>query len=73
MCRQVASVSQNPELFSGSLRYNIQYGLKDCSLEKVKAAAKAAQADGFISALENGYDTGTEVNTLQSAQSLQRV
>lgn len=61
MCRQVALVSQSPELFYGSLRYNIEYGLKDCTLDKVKAAAKAANADAFISEQENGYDTGTDV------------
>lgn len=57
----MAVVSQNPVLFSGSLRYNIEYGLKDCNLEKVKEAAKKANADDFISELENGYNTGTEV------------
>lgn len=61
--RQVASVSQSPELFCGSLRYNIEYGLKDCTIDKVKAAAKAANADAFISKLDNGYDTGTDVRT----------
>lgn len=55
--QKVALVSQSPELFYGSLRYNIEYGLKDCTLDKVKAAAKAANADAFISELENGYDT----------------
>lgn len=55
--RQVALVSQNPVLFSGSLRYNIAYGLTDCSLEEVKEAAKKANADDFISELENEYDT----------------
>lgn len=55
--RQVALVSQNPVLFSGSLRYNITYGLTDCSIEKVKEAAKKADVDGFISELEDEYDT----------------
>ncbi|XP_018544945.1 antigen peptide transporter 2 [Lates calcarifer] len=55
--QKVALVSQNPVLFSGSLRYNIEYGLKDCSLEQVKEAAKKANADDFISELENEYDT----------------
>ncbi|XP_074519834.1 antigen peptide transporter 2 [Halichoeres trimaculatus] len=55
--QKVALVSQNPELFSGSMRYNIEYGVKDCSIEKVKEAAKKANADGFISELEEGYDT----------------
>ncbi|XP_038591057.1 antigen peptide transporter 2 [Micropterus salmoides] len=55
--QKMAVVSQNPVLFSGSLRYNIEYGLKDCNLEKVKEAAKKANADDFISELENGYNT----------------
>jgi len=57
----MALVSQNPVLFSGSLRYNIEYGLNDCTLERVKEAAKKANADHFISELKNKYDTGTEV------------
>lgn len=55
--QKMALVSQNPVLFSGSLRYNIEYGLQDCTIEKVKEAAKKANADGFISELENEYDT----------------
>ncbi|XP_044035949.1 antigen peptide transporter 2 [Siniperca chuatsi] len=55
--QKMALVSQNPVLFSGSLRYNIEYGLKDCTIEKVKEAAKKANADDFISELENKYDT----------------
>lgn len=65
MCvvRQVASVSQSPVLFCGSLKYNIEYGLKDCTIDKVQAAAKVANADAFISKLDDGYDTGTDVRT----------
>ncbi|KAI3365054.1 hypothetical protein L3Q82_010173, partial [Scortum barcoo] len=55
--QKVALVSQNPVLFSGSLRYNIGYGLKDCSIEEVKEAARKAKADEFISELESEYDT----------------
>uniref|UniRef100_A0A1A8BJ55 Transporter associated with antigen processing, subunit type t, teleost specific n=3 Tax=Nothobranchius kadleci TaxID=1051664 RepID=A0A1A8BJ55_NOTKA len=55
--RKVALVSQNPVLFSGSLRYNIEYGLKDCSVEKVKEVAKKIDAHDFISEMEDGYDT----------------
>lgn len=60
----MALVSQNPVLFSGSLRYNIEYGLKDCSHEKLKETAKRANADEYISELENGYDTGIELHTM---------
>ncbi|XP_070782860.1 antigen peptide transporter 2 [Enoplosus armatus] len=55
--QKMALVSQNPVLFSGSLRYNIEYGLKGCTIEQVKEAAKKANADDFISELENEYDT----------------
>ncbi|XP_060951470.1 antigen peptide transporter 2 [Limanda limanda] len=55
--RQVALVSQNPVLFSGSLRYNIEYGLTDCSIEKIREVAKKINVDEFISELKNEYDT----------------
>ncbi|XP_033975544.1 antigen peptide transporter 2 isoform X1 [Trematomus bernacchii] len=55
--QKMALVSQDPVLFSGSLRYNIEYGLNDCTLERVKEAAKKANADHFISELKNKYDT----------------
>lgn len=55
--QKMALVSQNPVLFSGSLRYNIEYGLKDCTMEKVKEAVKRAKADDFISELKDEYDT----------------
>ncbi|KAM6964438.1 antigen peptide transporter 2 [Tautogolabrus adspersus] len=55
--QKVSVVSQDPLLFSGSLRYNIEYGLKDCSMETVTEAAKKANAHKFISELEDEYDT----------------
>lgn len=61
---KLALVSQDLELFSGSLRYNIEYGLKGCSYEKVKDAAKKAKADAFFSELKDQYDTGTKTQTL---------
>ncbi|XP_012692561.2 antigen peptide transporter 2 [Clupea harengus] len=54
---KMAMVSQNPVLFSGSVRYNIKYGLKGCSDEQVEEAAKRANADNFICKLEDGYNT----------------
>uniref|UniRef100_A0A3P8QYK4 Transporter associated with antigen processing, subunit type t, teleost specific n=1 Tax=Astatotilapia calliptera TaxID=8154 RepID=A0A3P8QYK4_ASTCA len=55
--QKVTLVSQNPVLFSGSLRYNIEYGLQDCGIEKVKETANNVNAHDFISEMENEYDT----------------
>lgn len=56
--QKMALVSQNPELFSGSLRYNIEYGLRERSIERVKEVAKKIHADKFISELEYDTDVG---------------
>ncbi|XP_077446442.1 antigen peptide transporter 2a [Stigmatopora argus] len=54
---KIAVVSQEPVLFSGSIRDNIAYGMKDCTTEAVEEAARQADAGDFIALLENGYDT----------------
>ncbi|MEJ2168116.1 MAG: ABC transporter ATP-binding protein [Desulfobacterales bacterium] len=48
---------QESILFSGSVRDNIRYGRMSAGEEEVIAAARAAQADEFITALPEGYDT----------------
>jgi ATP-binding cassette subfamily B multidrug efflux pump len=55
--RQIAIVHQEPFLFSVSIRDNIAYGRMDATLEEVVAAAKAAQAHDFITAMPEGYET----------------
>ena len=55
--RQIGVVPQHVLLFNGSVFDNIAYGLPGATPEAVQAAARAAQAHGFISALPNGYDT----------------
>ncbi|MHB8574691.1 MAG: ABC transporter ATP-binding protein, partial [Dehalococcoidia bacterium] len=53
----LALVLQEPILFSASLRENIAYGRPAATLEEIKAAARAADADRFIEALPAGYET----------------
>lgn len=53
----VGTVFEEAFLFSDTVRANIAYGLPDASDEQVRAAARAAEAHGFIEALPNGYDT----------------
>ncbi|MFN2286357.1 MAG: ABC transporter ATP-binding protein [Anaerolineae bacterium] len=48
---------QESVLFSGTIRDNIRYGRPDATDEEVVAAAKAAQAHGFITEFPDGYDT----------------
>jgi len=50
-------VPQDVALFADTLVENIRYGVPDASLEAVERAAVAAQADEFIRALPNGYET----------------
>lgn len=50
-------VLQDTHLFTGSIADNIRYGKDDASDEEVIAAAKLANAHGFIKHLEHGYDT----------------
>lgn len=53
----ISMVPQNPLLFTGSVKENIRWGKSDASEEEVIAAAKAAQAHGFIMRLPQGYDS----------------
>lgn len=54
---QVGIVPQETMLFNGSVYDNILYGRLDATPDEVKAAAKAANADEFISQLPQGYST----------------
>ena len=49
-------VLQDTWLFHGTIRENIRYGRLDATNDEVVAAAKAAHAHHFISALPGGYD-----------------
>jgi len=58
-CRhQVSAVLQEPMLFDASVAENIRYGRLDATNAEVFAASVVAQADDFIRALPQGYDTG---------------
>jgi ATP-binding cassette, subfamily B, bacterial MsbA len=55
--QNIGVVPQETLLFSGDVLQNIRYGRPDASDAEVVAAAKAANADGFISQFPQGYQT----------------
>jgi len=55
--REIGVISQDPFLFSASVRDNIAFGMPDAPHEAVEAAAQAAQAHEFIVELPQEYDT----------------
>ncbi|EDV22057.1 uncharacterized protein TRIADDRAFT_29297, partial [Trichoplax adhaerens] len=57
---KVAMVEQGPTLFSRLISENISYGYKDCKDRKMIDAAVMANADEFISKLENRYASQVE-------------
>ena len=55
--RSLGIVLQDTHLFTGTVKENIRFGKLDATEEEIVAAAKLANADGFIRRLPNGYDT----------------
>ncbi|MCC7018993.1 MAG: ABC transporter ATP-binding protein [Ardenticatenales bacterium] len=55
--RQIAIIEQAPFLFSRSVAENIAFGCPDATRAEIEAAAREAQAHGFIERLPEGYDT----------------
>ncbi len=55
--RSLGIVLQDTHLFTGTVMENIRYGRLDATDEECRAAARLANADGFISRLPEGYDT----------------
>ncbi len=68
--RQFAFVPQEPILFAASIRDNIAYGRPGASVTDIIAAARAANAHGFITELPQSYDTviGERGATLSGGQ-----
>lgn len=63
-------VLQGPHLFGGTVRENIRYGRLEATDAEVEEAARLVNADTFIRALENGYETdvGEGGNRLSTGQ-----
>lgn len=55
--RSLGIVLQDTHLFTGTVWENIRFGKLDATDEEIIAAAKLANADGFIRRLPQGYDT----------------
>ena len=55
--RSLGMVLQDTHLFTGTIADNIRYGKLDATDEEIRAAARLANADGFIHHLPQGYDT----------------
>lgn len=71
--RSLGMVLQDTHLFTGTVMDNIRYGRLEATDEECIAAAKLANADGFIRRLPNGYDsflTGDGANLSQGQRQL---
>ena len=66
----IGLVMEDSFLFSDTIRANIAYGRPDATREQIVAAARAAEADEFITSLPDGYDTviGEQGLTLSGGQ-----
>jgi len=67
---RLALVAQDAPLFSGSAADNIGFGRQGAGPEEIRAAARAAQAEGFLRSLPDGFDTlvGERAKTLSGGQ-----
>jgi subfamily B ATP-binding cassette protein MsbA len=68
--RQIALITQETILFDASIADNISYGNSHATMDEIIEAAKLANADEFISALPQGYDSiiGNQGFTLSGGQ-----
>lgn len=53
----VSMVLQSNVLFSGTIEENLRWGNEDATMDEIRAAAKIAQADGFVMSFPDGYQT----------------
>jgi len=67
---RMALVAQDSPLFSGSAADNIRFGREEASEEEIRAAVRAAQAEGFLNALPEGLQTpvGERARSLSGGQ-----
>jgi len=67
---RIALVAQDAPLFSGSALDNLRFGREEASVDELRAAAKAAEAEAFLEALPQGFETplGERAKTLSGGQ-----
>ena len=67
---RIALVAQDAALFSGSALDNLRFGREDATVEELRAAARAAEAEQFVAALPQGFETplGERAKTLSGGQ-----
>jgi ATP-binding cassette subfamily B protein len=67
---RMALVAQDAPLFSGSALENLRFGREDASPAELIASARAAEAEAFLAALPEGFDTplGERAKTLSGGQ-----
>ncbi len=69
---QIGYVGQEPKLFEGTIRYNVQFGKIDATDDEIKQALSDAEALDFVNALPNNlgldYNVGYEGSRLSGGQ-----
>jgi ATP-binding cassette subfamily B protein len=67
---RMALVAQDAPLFSGSAYDNLRFGREDADPDSLRSAARAAEAEAFLNALPQGFDTplGERAKTLSGGQ-----
>jgi ATP-binding cassette subfamily B protein len=68
--RRIALVAQDAALFSGSALDNLRFGREEATVDELRAAARAAEAETFLDVLPQGFDTplGERAKTLSGGQ-----